>query len=81
MMEPWLDKYLMIILGKNTCPSLLKLMISARRRRTALAGPLPGVESTLQWTDLRLLVRQTAVDIPELKCRIDHLIQVHPMCD
>jgi 5'-nucleotidase len=36
------------------------------------------VENTLQWTDLDYWSEQLQLDIPELKCRIDHLIQVHP---
>jgi len=36
------------------------------------------VESTLQWTDLDYWSNQLGLDIPELKCKVDHLIQVHP---
>lgn len=36
------------------------------------------VESTLQWTDLDYWSDQLGLDIPELKCKVDHLIQVHP---
>jgi 5'-nucleotidase len=37
-----------------------------------------SVENTLQWTDLDYWSEQLQLNIPELKCRIDHLIQVHP---
>ena len=36
------------------------------------------VENTLQWTDLDYWSNQLGLDIPELKCKVDHLIQVHP---
>ncbi len=36
------------------------------------------VENTLQWTDLDYWSDQLGLDIPELKCKVDHLIQVHP---
>ncbi len=44
----------------------------------ALLARYERVESTLQWTDLDYWSDQLQLDIPELKCRIDHLIQVHP---
>lgn len=36
------------------------------------------VENTLDWTDLDYWTRQLGLDIPELKIRIRHLIDVHP---
>lgn len=36
------------------------------------------VESTLQWCDLDYWSEQLGLDIPLLKCKVDHLIQVHP---
>lgn len=36
------------------------------------------VENTLQWCDLDYWSEQLGLDIPELKCRVDHLIKVHP---
>ena len=36
------------------------------------------VENTLQWTDLDYWSDQLGLDIPELKCKVDHLIKVHP---
>ena len=36
------------------------------------------VENTLQWTDLDYWSDQLGLNIPELKCKVDHLIQVHP---
>ncbi|MEE4165312.1 MAG: HAD-IA family hydrolase [Desulfocapsaceae bacterium] len=36
------------------------------------------VESTLQWTDLDYWTGQLGLDIPGLKVRINHLINIHP---
>ncbi len=52
--------------------------LTAAQARTALLDRYRQVESTLQWTDLDYWSEQLGLDIPELKCRIDHLIQVHP---
>lgn len=46
--------------------------------RKALLKRYQAVESTLQWTDLDFWSEQLGLDIPELKCKVDHLIQVHP---
>jgi len=35
-------------------------------------------EGTLAWTDLDFWSRELGLDIPALKIRVDHLIQVHP---
>lgn len=37
-----------------------------------------SVEKTLQWANIDYWSEQLGLDIPELKCKIDHLIQVHP---
>jgi 5'-nucleotidase len=46
--------------------------------RKMLMARYQRVESTLQWTDLDYWSEQLGLDIPELKCKVDHLIQVHP---
>lgn len=46
--------------------------------RKALLSKYQRVEKTLQWSDLDYWSEQLGLDIPELKCKIDHLIQVHP---
>lgn len=46
--------------------------------RKKLLEKYQRVESTLQWADLDYWSDQLGLDIPELKCKIDHLIQVHP---
>ena len=37
-----------------------------------------SIEGTLAWTDLDYWSRELGLDIPALKLKIDHLIQVHP---
>lgn len=37
-----------------------------------------NVEQTLQWSNVDYWSEQLGLDIPALKCTIDHLIQVHP---
>ncbi len=53
----------------NLTPTEARKKLMARYKR---------VESTLQWCDLDYWSEQLGLDIPELKCKIDHLIQVHP---
>ncbi len=52
--------------------------ISDQEARKELLQRYQRVESTLQWTDLDYWSEQLGLDIPELKCKVDHLIQVHP---
>lgn len=52
--------------------------LTAEEARKALLKRYQAVESTLQWTDLDFWSEQLGLDIPELKCKVDHLIQVHP---
>ena len=46
--------------------------------RKVLLQKYKAVESTLEWCDLDFWSEQLGLDIPELKCKVDHLIQVHP---
>lgn len=46
-------------------------------RRELLEG-YRRIEGTLEWTDLDYWSQELGLDIPALKMRIDHLIQVHP---
>ncbi len=46
--------------------------------RKELLKKYKRVENTLEWTDLDYWSNQLGLDIPELKCKVDHLIQVHP---
>lgn len=49
----------------------------AAARRKLLAG-YKKIEGTLEWTDLDYWSRELGLDIPALKMKIDHLIDVHP---
>lgn len=52
--------------------------ISPQEARKVLLNRYKRVEKTLHWADLDYWSEQLGLDIPELKCKIDHLIQVHP---
>ncbi len=52
--------------------------LSEQEARKELLKRYQSVENTLQWTDLDYWSNQLGLDIPELKCKVDHLIQVHP---
>ena len=52
--------------------------LSEKDARKILLQRYQSVENTLQWTDLDYWSERLGLDIPELKCKIDHLIQVHP---
>ncbi len=52
--------------------------LQADEARKVLLSRYQRVENTLQWTDLDYWSEQLDLDIPELKCKVDHLIQVHP---
>jgi putative hydrolase of the HAD superfamily len=46
--------------------------------RKELLGRYKSIEGTLAWTDLDYWSTELGLDIPALKLKIDHLIQVHP---
>ncbi|MEN8198781.1 MAG: GMP/IMP nucleotidase [Thermodesulfobacteriota bacterium] len=52
--------------------------LSEAEARKELLKKYQSVENTLQWTDLDYWSERLGLDIPELKCKVDHLIQVHP---
>jgi 5'-nucleotidase len=52
--------------------------LTPQEARKALLTRYRRVEKTLQWSDLDYWSEQLGLDIPELKCKIDHLIRVHP---
>ena len=52
--------------------------LSEEEARKILLQRYRKVESTLQWCDLDYWSEQLGLDIPELKCKVDHLIKVHP---
>lgn len=52
--------------------------LSSEEARKELLKRYRRVEKTLQWSNVDYWSEQLGLDIPELKCKIDHLIQVHP---
>jgi len=75
-----LDKYFDDYFWEEYVPKIFAEVnnLSPEDAHKALLARYQRVESTLQWTDLDYWSDQLQLDIPELKCRIDHLIQVHP---
>jgi putative hydrolase of the HAD superfamily len=75
-----LDKYFDDYFWEHFVPEVFAQTnnLSPEEARRQLLSRYRLVESTLQWTDLDYWSEQLGLDIPELKCRIDHLIQVHP---
>ena len=56
----------------------LKHNLSVNEAKKKLLERYRQVENTLDWTDLDYWSEQLGLDIPELKIRINHLIDVHP---
>ena len=52
--------------------------LSREEARKELLKRYKKVEQTLEWSNVDFWSEQLGLDIPELKCKIDHLIQVHP---
>ena len=75
-----LDKYFDDYFWEEYIPKIFAEAnnLSPEEAHTALLARYQRVENTLQWTDLDYWSEQLQLDIPELKCRVDHLIQVHP---
>jgi putative hydrolase of the HAD superfamily len=75
-----LDKYFDDYFWEKYVPEMFarKNNLSAGKAEEALLARYRCVESTLQWTDLDYWTEQLGLDIPQLKCDIDHLIKVHP---
>ncbi len=75
-----LDKYFDDYFWETYVPEMFakKNNLSPKEAEKALLERYRKVENTLQWTDLDYWTEQLGLDIPLLKCEIDHLIQVHP---
>ncbi len=75
-----LDKYFDDYFWEEYVPKIFaqENKLSEQDARKELLTRYQAVESTLQWTDLDFWTTQLGLDIPELKCKVDHLIQVHP---
>ncbi|MHB1348551.1 MAG: GMP/IMP nucleotidase [Desulfobulbus sp.] len=52
--------------------------LTVAEAKAELLGRYQRVENTLDWTDLDYWSSQLGLDIPELKIRINHLIDIHP---
>ena len=75
-----LDKYFDDFFWEEYVPKIFgeQNRMTSDQARKELLKRYQAVESTLQWTDLDYWSEQLGLDIPELKCKVDHLIQVHP---
>ncbi len=75
-----LDKYFDDFFWEEYVPRIFaeQNRMTPEQARKELLKRYQAVESTLQWTDLDYWSEQLGLDIPELKCKVDHLIQVHP---
>jgi putative hydrolase of the HAD superfamily len=75
-----LDKYFDDYFWEHYVPEVYATIngLSPEEAQKQLLSRYRQVEATLQWTDLDFWSEQLGLDIPELKCRIDHLIQIHP---
>lgn len=75
-----LDKYFDDFFWEEYVPKIFGAQnrMTPEQARKELLKRYQAVESTLQWTDLDYWSEQLGLDIPELKCKVDHLIQVHP---
>ena len=75
-----LDKYFDDFFWEEYVPRIFaeQNRMTPEQARKELLKRYHLVESTLQWTDLDYWSEQLGLDIPELKCKVDHLIQVHP---
>lgn len=75
-----LDKYFDDYFWEEYVPEQFALDndLTPLEARKELLKRYKKVENTLHWTDLDYWSEQLGLDIPELKCKVDHLIQVHP---
>lgn len=75
-----LDKHFDDYFWEHFVPTIYaeKNGIDERAARKKLLSTYQAREGTLDWTDLDYWSEQLDLDIPALKIKIDHLIQVHP---
>lgn len=75
-----LDKHFDDYFWEHFVPAIYaeKNGIDERTTRKKLLATYQAREGTLDWTDLDYWSEQLDLDIPALKIKIDHLIQVHP---
>lgn len=75
-----LDKHFDDYFWEHFVPAIYakKNGVDEREARKKLLTTYQAREGTLDWTDLDYWSEQLGLDIPALKIKIDHLIQVHP---
>lgn len=75
-----LDKHFDDYFWEHFVPTMYaeKNGIDERSARKKLLATYQAREGTLDWTDLDYWSEQLGLDIPALKIKVDHLIQVHP---
>lgn len=75
-----LDKHFDDYFWEHFVPAIYaeKNGVSEREARKKLLDTYRAKEGTLDWTDLDYWSEQLDLDIPALKIKVDHLIQVHP---
>lgn len=75
-----LDKYFDDFFWEHYVPEVYaeKNNISVDDSRKELLGRYKKIEGTLEWADLDFWSHELDLDIPAMKMRIDHLINVHP---
>ena len=75
-----LDKHFDDYFWEHYVPEIFaeKNDLTPREARIELLARYKSIEGTLAWTDLDYWSEKLNLDIPALKLKIDHLIQVHP---
>ncbi len=75
-----LDKHFDDYFWEQYVPEHYSLLhnISIEEARGRLLATYKKVENTLAWTDLNHWSQELGLDIPDLKMRVDHLIDIHP---
>jgi len=75
-----LDKHFDDYFWEHYVPEIFarKNDLTPREARKELLARYKSIEGTLAWTDLDYWSEKLGLDIPALKLKIDHLIQVHP---
>jgi len=75
-----LDKHFDDYFWEQYVPEHYSLLhdLTVEEAKKELLGRYRQVENTLEWTDLDYWSGQLGLDIPNLKARLTHLIDVHP---
>jgi len=75
-----LDKHFDDYFWETYVPEIyaLKYNTDLEEAKRKLLARYKKIEGTLEWTDLDYWSRELGLDIPALKMKVDHLVQVHP---